>query len=104
MTTHQSHLTLAYAGMIAFEVDFDVTAPKFSKEMVAVKDFTIDKTISEAALVAVHIISMALSWLLVECAQLFQLELLFHFNFLSMTISFLVFPLPQVAFLAPSLL
>jgi len=88
MTTHQSRLTLAYASKIAFKVDFYVTALKFSKETVLAKDFTIDKTISEVAQVVVHIISMALFWLLAVCEQLFQQVLLYHFNFLSMTITF----------------
>ena len=88
MTTHQSHLTLAYASKIAFKVDFYVTALKFSKETVLAKGFTIDKTISEVAQVAIHIISMALFWLLAVYAQLFQQGLLYHFNFLSMTITF----------------
>ncbi len=88
MTTHQNRLTLAYVSKTTFKVDFYVTALKFSKETVLAKDFTIDKTISEVTLVAVHIISVALSWLLVVCVRLFQQVLLYHFNFLSMTITF----------------
>ena len=64
MTAHQSRvLTLAYAGKTASVANFDVTALESSKGMVLAEGFTIDKTISVAAdgLVAIHIISMALS-------------------------------------------
>jgi hypothetical protein len=65
MTAHQSRvLTVAYAGKTASMADYDVTALESSKGMVLAEGFTIDKTISVAAadgLVAIHIISMALS-------------------------------------------
>jgi hypothetical protein len=64
MTAHQSRvLTVAYASKTASMANFYVTALESSEGMVLAEGFTIDKTISVAAdgLVAIHIISMALS-------------------------------------------